>query len=64
MKRLEALILFLSLIMSVSVLAQRERNYIYLFGCKKSVVGDDGSLQSRALTRHFLIQIHWSAINL
>lgn len=43
MNRLKTLILLLSLIMSISAMAQRERNYIYLLDCTKSMTGFNGS---------------------
>ena len=39
MNKLKTLILLLSLIISASVMAQRERNYIYLLDCTKSMTG-------------------------
>ena len=39
MSRLKTLIILLSLIISVSVIAQRERNYIYLLDCTRSMTG-------------------------
>ena len=43
MKQLRILLLLLSLIFSISVNAQRERNYIYLLDCTKSMTGFGGS---------------------
>ena len=54
MKRLKTLILFLSLIMSLSVLAQRERNYIYVLDCTKSMTGYGGSPKIWDPTREYL----------
>lgn len=39
MKRLKALMLFLSLTMPISVLAQHEHNYIYVLDCTKPMTG-------------------------
>lgn len=54
MKRLRTLILFLSLILSVSVVAQRERNYIYLLDCTKSMKGFKGSPNIWEPTKSYL----------
>ena len=54
MNRLKTLLLFLSLIMSVSVFAQRERNYIYLLDCTKSMTGYNGSPKIWEPTRNYL----------
>ena len=54
MKRLKTLILFLSLIMSVSVIAQRERNYIYVLDCTKSMTGFKGSPDIWDPTKQYL----------
>lgn len=54
MKRLKTLILFLSLIMSLSVLAQRERNYIYVLDCTKSMTGFKGSPDIWNTTKQYL----------
>ncbi|MEE3415144.1 MAG: hypothetical protein VZR53_07225 [Prevotella sp.] len=54
MKQLKTLILFLSLIMSLSVFAQRERNYIYLLDCTKSMIGYNGSPKIWDPTRNYL----------
>lgn len=54
MKRLKTLILLLSLIMSLSVLAQRERNYIYVLDCTKSMTGFGGSPKIWDPTRDYL----------
>ena len=43
MKQLKELIILLFLITSVSVQAQRERNYIYVLDCTKSMIGFKGS---------------------
>ena len=43
MRFLKTLVLLLFLITSVSVQAQRERNYIYLLDCTKSMTGHGGS---------------------
>ena len=44
----------MSLITSVSVLAQRERNYIYLLDCTKSMTGYNGSPNIWNPTRDYL----------
>ena len=54
MKRLKTLILFLSLITTLSVFAQRERNYIYLLDCTKSMTGYKGSPKIWDPTRDYL----------
>ena len=54
MKRLKTLILLLSLIVSVSVMAQRERNYIYLLDCTKSMTGYNGSPKIWNPTKDYL----------
>lgn len=43
MKKLKTLILTISLIFSISVFSQRERNYIYVLDCTKSMTGFNGS---------------------
>lgn len=54
MKGLKTLIFFLSLIMSLSVYAQRERNYIYVLDCTKSMTGFNGSPKIWEPTRNYL----------
>ena len=54
MKRQKTLILFLSLIISQSVLAQRERNYIYVLDFTKSMTGYGGSPKIWNPTRDYL----------
>lgn len=54
MKNLQTLILLLALMTSVSVLAQRERNYIYLFDCTKSMIGFNGSPNIWQPTKDYL----------
>lgn len=54
MKQLKTLILLLSLILSVSVLAQRERNYIYVLDCTKSMTGFKGSPDIWNTTKQYL----------
>lgn len=54
MKRLKTLILLLSLIVSASVMAQRERNYIYLLDCTKSMIGFGGTPQIWDPTTNYL----------
>lgn len=54
MKFLKTLFLLLSLITSVSVLAQRERNYIYLLDCTKSMTGFNGSPKIWDSTKDYL----------
>lgn len=54
MKQLKTLILILSLIMSVSVIAQRERNYIYVLDCTKSMTGYKGSPDIWNSTKQYL----------
>lgn len=46
--------LLLSLIMSLSVVAQRERNYIYLLDCTKSMIGFNGSPDIFEPTKNYL----------
>lgn len=54
MKFLKTLFLLLSLITSASVLAQRERNYIYLLDCTKSMTGYKGSPKIWNPTKDYL----------
>lgn len=54
MKRLKTIMLLLSLIMSLSVVAQRERNYIYLLDCTKSMIGFNGSPDIFEPTKNYL----------
>ena len=54
MKRLKTLILLLSLIVSASVMAQRERNYIYLLDCTKSMIGYGGTPNIWQPTKDYL----------
>jgi len=55
MKNLKALIFFLALMMvSLSVSAQRERNYIYLLDCTKSMIGYNGSPNIWKPTKSYL----------
>ena len=54
MKRLKTLMLFLALIISLSVVAQRERNYIYVLDCTKSMIGYGGSPKIWDPTRDYL----------
>lgn len=54
MKRLKTILLILSLITSVSVWSQRERNYIYLLDCTKSMIGFGGSPKIWNPTRDYL----------
>ena len=54
MKRLKTILLILSLITSVSVWSQRERNYIYLLDCTKSMIGFGGSPKIWDPTRDYL----------
>lgn len=54
MNKLKTLIFLLSLIMSASVMAQRERNYIYLLDCTKSMTGFNGSPKIWDPTRAYL----------
>ena len=46
--------LFLALIISLSVVAQRERNYIYVLDCTKSMIGYGGSPKIWNPTRDYL----------
>lgn len=52
--KLKTLLIFLSLIISISVQAQRERNYIYLFDCTKSMTGFKGSPKIWEPTKNYL----------
>ena len=54
MMRLKNIILFLSLTFSLSVWAQRERNYIYVLDCTKSMIGYGGSPKIWDSTRDYL----------
>lgn len=54
MKHLKTIMLLLSLIISLSVVAQRERNYIYLLDCTKSMTGYGGSPKIWDPTRTYL----------
>lgn len=54
MKILRTLLFIFSLITSVSVLAQRERNYIYLLDCTKSMTGYGGSPNIWEPTKQYL----------
>lgn len=54
MKGLKTILFFLSLIMSLSVFAQRERNYIYLLDCTKSMTGFNDSPNIWEPTRNYL----------
>ena len=54
MKCLRKLLLVLSLIISLSVSAQRERNYIYLLDCTKSMRGYKGSPDIWDKTKDYL----------
>lgn len=54
MKGLKTILFFLSLIMSLSVVAQRERNYIYLLDCTKSMTGHKGSPNIWTSTKNYL----------
>lgn len=54
MRNLKTLILFLALVTSVSVWAQRERNYIYLLDCTKSMIGYGGSPNIWQPTKDYL----------
>lgn len=56
MKRLKTLLLIISLISSISVLAQRERNYIYVLDCTKSMTGYNGSPNIWEPTKDYLRQ--------
>ena len=52
--RLKSLLILLFLITSLSVQAQRERNYIYLFDCTKSMTGFKGSPKIWEPTKNYL----------
>ena len=54
MKLLKTIVLLISLIVSVSVIAQRERNYIYLLDCTKSMTGFNGSPKIWEPTKNYL----------
>lgn len=54
MKQLKALLFILFLISSVSVIAQRERNYIYLLDCTKSMTGYNGNPDIWDRTKSYL----------
>lgn len=54
MKLLKSLLILLSLITSISVQAQRERNYIYLLDCTKSMTGFGGSPKIWKPTKNYL----------
>lgn len=54
MKLLKSLIILLSLILSVSVQAQRERNYIYVLDCTKSMTGFKGAPDIWKETKNYL----------
>lgn len=54
MKLLKSLLIILSLITSISVQAQRERNYIYLLDCTKSMTGFKGSPNIWKPTKSYL----------
>lgn len=54
MKLLKSLLILLSLIISISVLAQRERNYIYVLDCTKSMTGFKGSPNIWEPTKSYL----------
>lgn len=56
MKRLKLLFFLLSLVVSLSVQAQRERNYIYLLDCTKSMEGYNGTPNIWQPTKNFLQQ--------
>ena len=54
MKKLKTLIILISLISSLSVFAQRERNYIYVLDCTKSMTGYNGSPNIWEPTKDYL----------
>ena len=54
MKLLKTLIILISLILSMSVQAQRERNYIYVLDCTKSMTGYGGSPKIWEPTKDYL----------
>lgn len=54
MKLLKSLIILLSLILSISVQAQRERNYIYVLDCTKSMTGYKGAPNIWKETKSYL----------
>ena len=56
MKLLKALVLILSFMTSISMLAQRERNYIYLLDCTKSMTGFGGHRNIWEPTKNYLKQ--------
>ena len=54
MKLLKSLLILFSLIISISAQAQRERNYIYLLDCTKSMTGYGGSPKIWEPTKNYL----------
>lgn len=54
MKKLKTLLILISLISSLSVFAQRERNYIYVLDCTKSMTGYNGSPNIWEPTKDYL----------
>lgn len=54
MKHFRSIVFLLSLITYVSVMAQRERNYIYLLDCTKSMIGFNGSPNIWVPTKNYL----------
>lgn len=54
MKHFRSIVFLLSLITYVSVMAQRERNYIYLLDCTKSMIGFNGSPTIWVPTKNYL----------
>ena len=54
MKSIKYIFLLLALSVSFSVMAQRERNYIYLLDCTKSMTGFNGSPAIWESTKDYL----------
>lgn len=54
MRNLKALLILISLMTSMSVTAQRERNYIYLLDCTKSMTGYNGKPNIWNSTKDYL----------
>lgn len=54
MRKLKLIILLLALGTSLSLMAQRERNYIYLLDCTKSMIGYNGSPNIWQSTKDYL----------
>ena len=54
MIRLKIIVLIISLLLPISVIAQRERNYIYLLDCTKSMTGFNGSPKIWEPTKNYL----------